>query len=192
MRYGRALGARMSEVATAGNPLIWMQTRKHIHHISAVHSHKNARGLPSTAFDGLRDVVNIVRGCEVVITRNVAYLHGLASGTRGKVVGVIYGHGEIRDFPEAIVVDVPEYCGSVFYEGAGMSTIATHGKHERRDEDGAQSVTNRGWVRDDGELGPGPDHKGRRCETSGWRSGSGPPRSTGRPLSRSRAQKASP
>ncbi len=90
--------------------------KKLIHQISAVHSHKNARKLPSTAFDGLRDVVNIARGCKVVLTRNVAYLYGLANGTRGKVVGVIYGHGEIGDFPEAIVVDVPEYCGPAFYE----------------------------------------------------------------------------
>ncbi len=88
-----------------------------IHQIWAVHSHKSARKLPSTAFDGLRVVVNIVRGCEVVLTRNVAYLYGLANGTRGKLVGVIYGPGGIGDFPESIVVDVPEYCGPAFYEG---------------------------------------------------------------------------
>ena len=90
--------------------------KQFIHHISAGHSHKNARGLPSAAFDGLRDVVNIARGCKVVLTRNVAYLYGLTIGTRGKVVGVIYGHGEIGAFPEAIVVDAPEYCWPAFYE----------------------------------------------------------------------------
>ncbi len=81
-----------------------------------MHSHNNARKLPSTAFDGLRDVVNIVRGSKVVLTRNVAYQYGLGNGTRGKVVGVIYGHGEIWDFPEAIIVDISEYSGPVFYE----------------------------------------------------------------------------
>ena len=46
-----------------------------------------------------------------------AYLYGLAIGTRGKVVGEIYGWGGIGSFPEAIVVDVPEYCGPEFYLG---------------------------------------------------------------------------
>ncbi|MDA8609420.1 hypothetical protein N9L19_00735 [bacterium] len=82
-----------------------------------MHSHKGAKGLPSNAFDGLRSVVNIVRGCKIVLTRNVAYLYGLARGTRGKVVGVIYGPGGIGSFPEAILVDAPEYCGPGFYPG---------------------------------------------------------------------------
>ena len=130
-----------------------------IYQIMAAHSHKSARKLPSTAFDGLRDVVNIVRGCKVVLTRNVAYLYGLANGTRGKVVGVIYGPGEIGDFPEPIVVAVPEYCGPAFYDwGADMGTAATHDQRERRDEDDAHSVLNRGWVRADGGQGARPDH----------------------------------
>ncbi|MDA8609418.1 hypothetical protein N9L19_00725 [bacterium] len=65
----------------------------------------------------MRSVVDIVRGCKIALTRNAAYLCGLAHGTRGKVVCVIYGPGGIGSFPEAIVVDVPEYCGPGFYPG---------------------------------------------------------------------------
>ena len=41
--------------------------------------------------DGLCSVVNIVRGCKVAFTVNVAHLYGPGTGTRGKVVGAIYG-----------------------------------------------------------------------------------------------------
>ena len=50
-----------------------------------------------------------------MIIRNIAYPYGLAMGTRGKVVGVVYGNGGIGTFPEAIIVHVPEYCGPAFY-----------------------------------------------------------------------------
>ena len=86
-----------------------------IHQIHAEHSSKAARKLGATAFDGLRSVTNLVRGCKVMLTRNIAYLYGLANGTRGKLVGVVYGPGGIGTFPEALIVEVPEYCGPAFY-----------------------------------------------------------------------------
>jgi hypothetical protein len=90
--------------------------KKLVHRIKA-ESRKSARNLPSSAFDGLRDVINLVRGCKIMITRNVAYLYGLANGTRGTLVGVVYGPGGVNTLPEALVVEVPEYCGPVFYPG---------------------------------------------------------------------------
>ena len=84
--------------------------KKLVHRIQAEHSsHKAARKQPSTAFDGLRPVVNLVRGCKIMLTRNVAYRYGLANGTRGKLVGVVYGPGGVGTFPEAIVVEIPDY-----------------------------------------------------------------------------------
>jgi len=50
-----------------------------------------------------------------MLTRNVAYLYGLANGTRGRLVGVVYGRGGIGSLPEAIVVEVPDYRGPAFY-----------------------------------------------------------------------------
>jgi hypothetical protein len=55
-----------------------------------------------------------------MLTRNVAYLFGLANGTRGKFVGAVYGLGGIGSFPEALVVEVPEYRGPEFYPGQPM------------------------------------------------------------------------
>ena len=88
-----------------------------VHRIHARHSrHKAAKRQPSSAFDGLRAVVNIVRGCRVMITRNIAYKYGLANGTRGKLVGVVYGSGSpVGTFPEALVVEIQEYCGPAFF-----------------------------------------------------------------------------
>ena len=60
-----------------------------IHQIRAEHSNKSARKQPSTAFDGLREIINIVRRGKTMLTRNVAYLYGLANGSRGNVVGVV-------------------------------------------------------------------------------------------------------
>ena len=75
-----------------------------------------AKRQPSSAFDGLRGVINLVRGCKVMLTRNIAYKYGLANGTRGKLVGVVYPTGApVGSFPEALVVEVPEYCGPAFY-----------------------------------------------------------------------------
>ena len=62
-------------------------------------------------------MINLVRGCKIMLTRNVAYLYGLANGTRGTLVGVVYGPEGVGSFPEAIIVEVPDYCGPVFYTG---------------------------------------------------------------------------
>ena len=87
-----------------------------IHKINAQHSkHRNVQRESSKAFEGLRSVVHLVRGCKVMLTRNIAYRYGLANGTRGKLVGVVYGAEGVGSFPEAIVVDVPDYCGPAFY-----------------------------------------------------------------------------
>ena len=50
-----------------------------------------------------------------MLCRNVAYLFGLANGTSGTLVGVVYGPGGIGTFPEALVLDVPNYRGPAFY-----------------------------------------------------------------------------
>ena len=56
-------------------------------------------------------------GCKVVLTRNVAYLYGLANGTGGKVVGVVSSADAAPgSFPEAIVVDFPDYNGPPIYD----------------------------------------------------------------------------
>ena len=52
----------------------------------------------------------------MIATRNIAYKCGLANGTRGKLVGVVYSAGApVGSFPEALVVEVLEYCGPAFY-----------------------------------------------------------------------------
>ncbi len=87
-----------------------------LHRVHAEHrGSKHARKQPSKAFEGLRDVVNLVRGCKIMLTRNVAYPYGLANGTRGKLVGIVYGAAGFKALPEAIVVEVEDYTGPVFY-----------------------------------------------------------------------------
>ena len=88
-----------------------------VHQIKAQHSkHKAANTQPSSVFDGLRQVINLVKGCKVMITRNIAYKYGLANGTRGKLVGVVYPlDAPVGRFPEALVLEVPDYCGPAFY-----------------------------------------------------------------------------
>ena len=88
-----------------------------IHQIKARHSHQSAKKCSAAAFGGLRGVINLVRGCKTVLTRNVAYKFGLANGTRGKFIGAVYGPGGVGTFPEALVNEFPDYCGPVFYEG---------------------------------------------------------------------------
>ena len=56
------------------------------------------------------------QSASVMLTRNVAYLYGLANGSRGRVVGVVYGPGGVGSFPGAIVVEFPDYCGPAFYQ----------------------------------------------------------------------------
>ena len=115
------LCARCEDVgARNGRKLRAMVERTHqvVHRIQAEHrGSKHARKQPSKAFEGLRDVVHLVRGCKVMLTRNVAYAFGLANGTRGKFIGVVYGPGGIGTFPESIVVDAPDYKGPAFYDG---------------------------------------------------------------------------
>ena len=87
-----------------------------IHKIEAEDgSSRHAKKQPSTAFDGLRQVIHLVITCLVMLTRNVAYLYGLANGTRGKVIGVVYGPGGIGSLPEALILEITDYCGPVFY-----------------------------------------------------------------------------
>ena len=52
-----------------------------------------------------------------MLTRDVAYIYGLANGTRGTFVGIAYGPGGIGTSPEALIIDVPDYCGPCFFEG---------------------------------------------------------------------------
>jgi len=89
-----------------------------VHSIQAMHSVKSAKKRSSDAFSGLRSVINLVKRCMVMITRNVAYLYGLANGTRGFLVGIVYPEGApLGSFPLVLVVDAPDYCGPVFYPG---------------------------------------------------------------------------
>ena len=88
-----------------------------IHQIAADHSTRGGHKFPASAFDGLRAVINLVRGCKIMITRNVAYLLGLANGTRGIFSGAVYGAAGIGTMPEAIIVEVPEYDGPEFCPG---------------------------------------------------------------------------
>ena len=106
---GSRNGRKLAHMAEDGKLLV--------HQIHSENSNKSARKQPSTAFDGLRERIHLVRGCKIMLTRNVAYLYGLANGTRGKLVGVVYGPGGVGTFPEAVVVEVPEYCGPEFYAG---------------------------------------------------------------------------
>ena len=107
---GQRNGRKLAHIAEDAKQLI--------HQINAQHSSRSARKHASTAFSGLRAVVNVSRDCKVMITRNVAYLYGLANGTRGTLVGVVYAVGAlVGSFPEALILDVPDYCGPVFYPG---------------------------------------------------------------------------
>ena len=87
-----------------------------VHKIEAIHSgsasqQKRAKNIDSKSFEGLRDTVHLVRGCKVMLTRNVNYTKGLANGTRGILIGIVYGSGGLGAFPEAVIVDFPEYDG---------------------------------------------------------------------------------
>ena len=90
-----------------------------IHRIEALHSVRGAKKLSSTVFGGLRSVVHLVRGCEVALTQNRAPRFGLASGSRGRFVGAVYAaSARVGDFPEALVLEVPENRGPPFYKGS--------------------------------------------------------------------------
>ena len=112
------LCARCEDVgARNGRKLAQMAEKQKdlVHQIHAQHSRKSGRPLSSSAFGGLRSVINLVRGCRVGLSRNIAYLYGLANGTRGTFVGAVYGPGGIGSMPEALVVEVAEYTGPAFY-----------------------------------------------------------------------------
>ena len=104
------LCARCEDVGSRnGRKLAHMAEDKQllVHKISAEHSNKTARKQPSAAYNGLRPVIHLVRGCKVMRTRTVAHLLGLANGTRGTLVGVVYGRGGVGTLPEAIVLEAP-------------------------------------------------------------------------------------
>ena len=112
------LCARCEDVgARNGRKLAQMAEKQKdlVHQIHAQHSRKSGRPLSSSAFAGLRSVINLVRRCRVGLSRNIAYLYGLANGTRGTFVGAVYGPGGIGSMPEALVVEVAEYTGPAFY-----------------------------------------------------------------------------
>lgn len=122
------LCARCEDVGTRnGSKLRSMVEQDHqvVHKIDAVHhgtpaQQKRARKCASKVFEGLRDTVHLVQGCKVMLNRNVAYAKGLANGTRGKLVGIVYGPGGLGTLPEAIIVDFPDYDGErhgTFYDG---------------------------------------------------------------------------
>ena len=113
------LCARNEDVGTRNGRKLanLVESERHIIHAIKAESRESARKLPSTAFDGLRDLIHLVRECKVMLTRNVAYRYGLANGTRGTLVGVVYGPGGVGTFPEALVVCLPDYCGPCFYKG---------------------------------------------------------------------------
>ncbi len=112
------LCARSEDVGTRnGRKLAEMAEKQKdlVHQSHAVHSRRNAKQMSSSAFGGLRSVINLVRGCRIVLSKNIAYLYGLANGTRGTFVGAVYGPGGIGTMPEALVVELPEYTGPPFY-----------------------------------------------------------------------------
>ena len=119
--YAVWLCARCEDVGTRnGRKLAHLaeDSAKAVHRIRGIHSHKSSKQKSAEAFSGLRSVINLVRGCKIMITRNVAYLHGLANGTRGTLVGVVYPRGsKMGCFPEAVIVSIPEYRGPMFYLG---------------------------------------------------------------------------
>jgi len=74
--------------------------------------------LSSTVFGGSRSVVHLVRGCRVMLTKNVAYRSELANGARGHFVGAVYAaSARVGVFPEALVVEIADYRGPTFYKG---------------------------------------------------------------------------
>ena len=105
---GQRNGRKLAEIAEKEKQLI--------HQIYAIHSHKSAKKCTASVFDGLRGVVNLARGCKVVLTRNVAYKFGLANGTRGIFISAVYGPGGVGTFPEALICEFPDYCGDHFYK----------------------------------------------------------------------------
>ena len=80
---GSRNGRKLAHMAEDGKMLV--------HKITAISSHRSAANQPSSAFDGLRHIIHLVRGCKVMLTRNVAYLYGLAN--RSLLVSPYVGSG---------------------------------------------------------------------------------------------------
>ena len=109
-KVGSRNGRKLAKIAEGSKSMI--------HRISARHSnHSSAKKKPASEYGGLRHVLHLSVGCKVVLTRNVAYLYGLANGTRGNLISVVYSMDATPgSFPEALIVDVPEYTGPAIYE----------------------------------------------------------------------------
>ena len=107
---GQRNGRKLARMAEDGKELI--------HQIHAQHSSRGqgVKKVSSAKFDGLRSVINVVRGCKIVLSRNVAYKFGLANGTRGTLISVLYGQGGVGTFPEAMIGEFPDYCGPAFFK----------------------------------------------------------------------------
>ena len=107
---GQRNGRKLARMAEDGKELI--------HQIHAQHSSRgqSVKKVSSAKFDGLRSVINVVRGCKIVLSRNVAYKFGLANGTRGTLISVLYGQGGVGTFPEAMIGEFPDYCGPAFFK----------------------------------------------------------------------------
>ena len=108
-KVGSRNGRKLAKLAEDNNSMI--------HKINARHSnHLSAKRKSASEYGGLRHVLHLSRGCKVVLTRNVAYLYGLANGTRGKLISLVYSPDAVPgDFPEALIVDFPDYKGPAIY-----------------------------------------------------------------------------
>lgn len=69
------------------------------------------------SFQDLWPGLNDARGWKVMITKNIAYRHGLARGICGMVIGAVYHKKGMGIMPDAIVIEVPTYCGPPLYPG---------------------------------------------------------------------------
>ena len=105
---GQRNGSKLAQLAE--------DKKEPVHQIKAQHFSKSAKKPSAPDADGLRAVVNLVRGCKIVLTRNVAYKFGLANGMRGTFIGAVYGPGGVGTFPDALVAEFPDYNGCAFYE----------------------------------------------------------------------------
>ena len=106
-----------------------------------------------------------------MLTRAIAYKYGLANGTRGKLVGVVYPAGApVGSFPEALVVEVPEYCGPAFYpsEPKWVPILPKVSIKESNAPD-SRTVSGCRWLCADREQGAGPHAQGgRRHQSDEW------------------------
>ena len=64
-----------------------------------------------------RNVINLVRACKVMLTRNLADKGGLANGTRVVVLCVVYGQDGVGSGSQSCVVEVPDFVGAYLARG---------------------------------------------------------------------------